>query len=133
MAGPSRGKAMRRTVMIALVLAGALLTAACTRQPEPAVRALISVGDRDRDWGVVYYQSWRQERKASYLELARQHTSHAVVFYLDLQKRLGHSYPDFYDIDKKRVQGCDFLRQMDREALRYQVMLPDTNRDGCFN
>ena len=115
-----------------LLLLGALL-AACTRQPEPAVRALIEVGDRDRDWGVVYYQSWRQEHNGQYLELARAHTSHAIVFYLDLQRRLGHSYPDFYDIDKKRVQGCDFLRQMDREALRYQVMLPDTNRNGCFN
>jgi hypothetical protein len=82
---------------------------------------------------VVYYQSWRQERKASYLELARQHTSHAILFYLDLQKRLGHSYPDFYDIDRKRVDGCDFLRQMDREALRYRVTLSATSRDGCFN
>ena len=82
-----------------LLLLGALVST-CTGAPEAPVRQLIQVGDRDRDWGVVYYQSWRQEHKATYLELARQHTSHAILFYLDLQKRLGHSYPDFYDIDR---------------------------------
>ncbi len=125
---------MRTSLLLLLLLVPLLLlVATCTRAPEPAVRQLIEVGDRDRDWGVVYFQSWRQDRKASYLELARQHTSHAVLFYLDLQKRLGHSYPDFYDIDKKRVAGCDFLREMDREALRFRVVLNDSSRNGCFN
>jgi hypothetical protein len=124
---------MRSPVFFALLLVLALLGATCTRAPEPAVRQLIQVGDRDRDWGVVYYQSWRQERNAHYLELARAHTAHAILFYLDLQRRLGHSYPDFYDIDKRRVSGCEFLREMDREALRYSVVLADRSREGCFN
>lgn len=122
-----------RAVLWTAALLTLLLLAACAQAPEPAVRALIEVGDRDRDWGVVYYQSWRQDRKPAYLELARRHTAQAVVFYLRLQKRLGHSYPDFYDIDKKRVQGCDFLRLMDREALRYRVALPESRREGCFD
>jgi hypothetical protein len=110
----------------------ALAGTQCASAPEPPVRQELKVGDRARDWGVVYYKSWRQDHKGDYLMLARRHTSDAVRRYLALQVRLGHSYPDFYDIDQRRVEGCYFLRQLDREALRYGVALDEHEREGCF-
>jgi len=118
-------------VLIAAVLA--IVTTQCASAPEAPVRRELQGGDRSRDWGVVYYKSWRQDHNREYLRLARRHTASAIQRYLELQVRLGHSYPDFYDIDQRRVEGCYFLRQLDREALRFGVTFDDDGREGCFH
>ena len=56
----------------------------------------------------------------------------AVVNFFELQLELGHAYPVFYNIDKRRRQGCRFLREIDREARRHGVSLDDGERVGCL-
>lgn len=106
---------------------------ACARVPEPPLRVRMEEGDRQRDWGVIYFQSWRQAHQGDYLVLARRLTADAVRRYFDVQVRMGHSYPDFYTIDRRRVESCLFLKEMEREAARYQVRLDETVRVGCFD
>jgi hypothetical protein len=96
------------------------------------VRRDIATGDRKKDWALVYYQSWRRERNALYLRLARDQMADAVKTYFALQVRIGHSYPDFYDLDRKRRESCRFLAEMDRDAGKFRVVLEDTAREGCL-
>jgi len=91
------------------------------------------MADRQREWGLVYYQSWQKERNRDYLVLARQRTQEAVTEYLDVQRRMGYQYPDFYVVDRRRMQSCVFLKQMQAEAASYAVTLDDTARIGCFD
>ena len=96
------------------------------------VRRDMAVGDRRKDWALVYYQSWRRDQKADYLRLARTEMAAAVKHYFDLQVRIGHSYPDFYNLDRKRRESCRFLHEMDRDAGKYRIALEDANREGCL-
>jgi hypothetical protein len=101
--------------------------------PKPKLRNEISMADRQREWGLVYYQSWQKERNQDYLVMARQRTPEAVTEYLDVQRRMGYAYPDFYVVDRRRMQSCVFLKQMQAEAASYGIKLEDTRRLGCFN
>ena len=96
------------------------------------VRQDMILGDRKKDWALVYYQSWRREREPHYLLLAREQMADAVRTYFELQVRIGHSYPDFYVLDRKRRESCRFLHEIDRDAGKYRVPLDDTAREGCF-
>jgi hypothetical protein len=116
-------------VAVAAVAGGLLL--GCT--PRPAIRQEILMGDREREWGLVYYQSWQKERNREYLVMARQRTQEAVRLYLDVQRRMGYSYPDFYIVDRRRMASCTFLRQVQLEASSSAVKLDDTARKGCFD
>ena len=98
----------------------------------PPVRRDIAWGDRQVDWALVYYQSWYRDRNAHYLRLARQNMAGAIRTYFDIQVRIGHSYPDFYDVDFKRRQSCRYLSQIDRDASKYRVDLEDSARTGCL-
>jgi len=102
----------------------------CSRQ-QLTVRERMEIGDRYMDWGMVYYNSWLRDRNRHYLDLARQNTENAVVAYFELQLALGHAYPDFYILDKRRLRGCRFLREIDGAASRYRVELGNA-REGCL-
>lgn len=116
---------------LALTIGGALLLGCMPAQP--AIRSQIQMGDRQSEWGLVYYQSWQKERNREYLVLARQHTQDAIHLYLDVQRRMGYSYPDFYIVDRRRMANCSFLRQMQLEAASFAVKLDDDRRSGCFD
>jgi len=96
------------------------------------LREEIAWGDRQRDWALVYYQSWRRELKPHYLKQARNQMMLAIQTYYRLQVRMGHSYPDFYRVDNRRRNGCEFLNEISRMGLRYRVEFSDTSRDGCM-
>jgi hypothetical protein len=96
------------------------------------VRRDIAIGDRQRDWALVYYQSWRRDRNHNYLQLARHEMAGAIKTYFALQVRIGHSYPDFYILDRKRREGCRYLSEIDRDAGKFRVMLDDTGSEGCL-
>ena len=96
------------------------------------VRLEMQVGDRERDWALVFFQSWRQHRESTYLNLSRQHMAQAVRTYFDLQVKIGHSFPDFYTLDRRRRSGCRFLDEIDRLAARFRVPLADGGMEGCL-
>ena len=105
----------------------------CTgSSPRVPVRREISQSDRKVDWALVYYQSWRRDRDGIYLRLARKHMVDAINSYFQLQVKMGHSYPDFYIVDRKRRRGCRFLTQMEKEASRFRVMLEEADQSGCL-
>jgi len=134
---PIRNDRLRRSGRWGLGLAalvpllGALLLGCAT--PRLSFRDEISLADRQREWGFVYFQSWQKERNRDYLVLALERTQEAVTAYLDVQRRMGYSFPDFYAVDRRRMQGCSFLRQMQAEAESYAVKLDRTRRAGCFD
>jgi hypothetical protein len=117
------------SVLGAALLGGAL--PGCTGGPQLTVRERMEIGDRYMDWGMVYYNSWLRDHNQQYLDLARQHTQNAVISYFQLQLALGHSYPDFYILDTRRLRGCRFLREIDGAAQRNRVEL-DEAREGCL-
>ena len=118
--------------LAALVPVLAALVLACTA-PQMNFYDEISLADRSREWGLIYFQSWRKERNREYLVLARQRTQEAVSAYLDVQRRMGYSYPGFYKVDRRRVESCIFLKQMQVEAVSFAVKLDEIRRVGCFD
>lgn len=96
------------------------------------LRVEMQIGDRKRDWAMVFFQSWRQHRQASYLNLSRQHMADAVKTYFDLQVKIGHSFPDFYRLDRRRRSGCRFIDEIDRLAARFRVPINDPEMEGCL-
>jgi hypothetical protein len=131
---------MRYWLPFGLGLVTALLLWGCTSGPGgdgpssagAPVRRDMQLGDRKQDWALVYYQSWRRQREPHYLLLARAQMADAVKTYFDLQVRIGHSYPDFYILDRKRRESCRFLNEIDRDAGKFRVPLEDTAREGCL-
>jgi hypothetical protein len=126
---------MRFWLPFGLGLATALILWGCTGdgiRKGPPVRRDIAIGDRQRDWALVYYQSWLRQRNGDYLRLARRQMADAVKTYFEIQVRIGHSYPDFYRVDDRRLEGCRYLDEIDRDALKFRVLLEDTARDGCL-
>ena len=126
---------MRAWIALALVAAlaaPALLIPGCSYQPDVTVRERMEQGDRYMDWGLVYYNSWLRDRNQHYLDLARNHTQSAVREYFQLQLALGHAYPDFYILDKRRLRGCRFLREIDGAAARNRADLSSSGREGCL-
>ena len=96
------------------------------------VREEMRRAERFMEWGLVYFNSWLRDRDPRYLNLAREHTERAVGTYFYMQIDLGHSYPDFYVMDKRRRRGCRFLREIDTAALRNRVTLSSSEREGCL-
>jgi hypothetical protein len=125
---------MRYTPLVSLLLGlvTAIVLWGCTGGSGTPLRREIAAGDRQKDWALVYFQSWRQAQDAAYLQMARRQMADAVLTYYGLQVKIGHSYPDFYIIDRKRRETCDFLAEMDRDALKFRVALEDTAREGCL-
>lgn len=119
------------------LLGGLVLTVliwGCSGPSSPVVpiRREIAAGDRQMDWALVYYQSWRRAGDELYLRLAGQQMAQAVRTYFDLQVKMGHSFPDFYIVDRKRRRGCRFIVQMEREASRSRVPLQVPDLGGCL-
>ena len=104
----------------------------CASSADPTVKHRMDVGDRKMEWGLVYFRSWLREKDGKYLNLARQNTSDAIVRYFDIQFELGHSYPAFYIIDRRRREGCRFLREIDVAAARNRIELDSSEREGCL-
>ena len=126
---------MRYWLPIVLGVTAALLLWGCAGSELGSggpVRRDIAIGDRQKDWALVYYQSWRRDRNHDYLRLARREMAGAVKTYFDLQVRIGHSYPDFYVLDRKRREGCRYLSEIDRDAGKFRVPLDDSAREGCL-
>ena len=127
---------MRFWLPFALGVATALLLWGCAGSGVSSsggpVRQDMAIGDRQKDWALVYYQSWRRDRNHNYLRLARNEMAGAIKTYFDLQVRIGHSYPDFYILDRKRREGCRYLSEIDRDAGKFRVMLSDTATVGCL-
>ena len=90
------------------------------------------MGDRERDWAMVFFQSWRQHRQSTYLNLSRRHMAGAVKTYFDLQVKIGHSFPDFYTLDRRRRSGCRFIDEIDRLAARFRVPITEPEMEGCL-
>lgn len=125
----------RVTLLGLLLVAGGLLLWGCSGGGSGGgvpVRQEIANGDLHKDWALVYFQSWRRDGDGRYLQLARQQMRQAIDTYFNLQVRIGHSFPDFYTIDRKRRQGCRFLSEVSRVAARHLVRVDDEDRDGCF-
>lgn len=114
-----------------LVLGSALLLGCASAQPP--IRLQIQAGDREREWGLLYYQSWQKQRNRTFLLLARERTQEAVRIYLDVQRRMGYAYPDFYVVDHRRVASCLFLTQLQREAVGFDIQIDNPRRVGCFD
>ena len=121
--------------MMLLIVATALVAGSCS-PTYLVVRREMQVGDRQRDWALVYYHSWRVQRKPGYLELSRRYMYRAITTYFTLQKKIGHSYPDFYIIDDRRRAGCLFLNEMNRKAAMFgrseSEVHPGEMTEGCF-
>jgi hypothetical protein len=117
-----------------LCLGAALMLWGCSSQVglNLPVRTEMQIGDRERDWALVFFQSWRQHRQPTYLNLSRQHMAGAVKTYFDLQVKIGHSYPDFYTLDKRRRSGCRFIDEIDRLAARFRVPISEPGMEGCL-
>ncbi len=118
---------------ILLVAVAALLVWGCSA-PEPLrapVRVEMNSAARLHDWALIFFQSWRENRRDEYLNLSRSHMASAVKTYFELQLRIGHSFPDFYTIDRRRRTGCRFLDEIDRLAARFRVPLASTSTEGC--
>ena len=110
------------------------LSVGCTSSSPPVyLRKEIQIGDRYRDWALVYYQSWRRDRKSEFLQLARTQMAQAIMKYFEIQQKMGHSFPAFYEVDDKRRESCDFLSEMDRMGFRFQVAFQNSLRTGCFH
>lgn len=124
-------KSLRNLALIGGVIL-TLLWGCIGSSPTVPVRREIAQGDRKVDWAMVYYQSWRRDKEGIYLQLARKHIMDAINSYFSLQIKMGHSYPDFYIVDRKRRRGCRFLNQMEREAGRFRVMLEEADPSGCL-
>lgn len=126
---------MRIWIPFLLGLAAALVLWGCAEsgiRKGPPARRDIAIGDQQKDWALVYYQSWLRDHNANYLRLARQQMANAVKTYFGVQVMIGFSYPDFYRVDDKRLEGCRYLDEIDNEALRHRITLPDTARVGCL-
>lgn len=115
-----------------LALLGSALLPGCSPVP-PALRLQVQEGDREREWGLLYYASWRKERNSTYLLLSRERTQQAILLYLDVQRRMGYAYPDFYLVDHRRAASCRFLTQLQREADGYDIRMDRQPRAGCFD
>ena len=115
-----------------LILWGCAFLGGSEDSPNLPVRAEMTAGDRERDWALVYFQSWRQNREGTYLDLSRRHMSQAISTYFDLQVKIGHSFPDFYAIDRRRRSGCRFLDEIDRLAARFRVVISNPTMRGCI-
>ena len=113
-------------------LAVLLLLWGCSPYAGIGLQQQIRIADRRLEWGLVYFNSWLQQGEPRYLNLARGNTATAVVDYFEIQLALGHAWPQFYDLDKRRRRGCRFLQEIDRAALRNRVELADTDREGCL-
>ena len=96
------------------------------------LRVEMQIGDRKREWAMVYFQSWRQHRQAGYLNLSRRQMAEAVKTYFDLQVKIGHSFPDFYTLDRRRRSGCRFIIEIDRLAARFRVPISEPEMEGCL-
>ncbi len=120
--------------MLCLALTVTLLgcTPPSNQEPRPPVRQEMSFGDRQREWALVFFQSWRREQNGAYLNLSRSHMASAVKIYFKLQVRIGHSYPDFYTLDLRRRQGCQFLEEIDSLARKFRVPLSESGSEGCL-
>lgn len=126
---------MRPNILsMVLCLGVALMVLGCSSQGglNLPVRTEMQIGDRERDWALVFFQSWRQHRQPTYLNLSRQHMVGAVKTYFDLQVKIGHSYPDFYTLDRRRRSGCRFIDEIDRLAARFRVPIADPGMEGCL-
>jgi hypothetical protein len=121
-----------RLLAAALVVLGGVLLHGCA-SAQPPFRLQVEEGDRQREWGLLYYQSWQKERSRTFLLLARQRTQDAIRIYLDVQRRMGYAYPDFYTVDRRRMASCLFLTQLQREATGFGVQIDDPRRVGCFD
>lgn len=123
-----------RTLALAAIM-GALLLG-CT-QPVPQRRLPVgqtaAEGDREQEWALVYFQSWRQNQEGAYLVLSRRHMATAVRTWFELQKKIGHSFPVFYSLDRRRRRGCRFLEEIDRLASKFKVILQEPQKIGCFS
>ena len=110
----------------------ALLVWGCSGGRAPTAREEMARISRQREWAMVYYQSFQRGQNARYLALSRATLHGAIQQYFDLQVRLGHDYPDFYTVDRQRVQSCRFLHELDREAARLNLPDWDASREGCL-
>ena len=96
------------------------------------VREEMERGDREREWALVYFESWRTNRDGDYLVLSRDHMSTAVQIWFELQTQIGHSYPDFYVLDRRRREGCLLLGELDRLGAKFGVAFSNGTMRGCF-
>lgn len=124
-------RAIGLTVAIAAVCTMSLWGCSPQRRLNPPVRVEMVAAARLQDWALIFFQSWRENRKDEYLNLSRRHMASAVKTYFELQVRIGHSFPDFYTIDRRRRTGCRFLDEIDRLAQRFRVSLASTSTEGC--
>ena len=118
------------------MLAGVILTMVVFAAPlaeSQTVREEIVRGDREREWALVYFESWRQNRDSDYLVLSRDHMLTAVEIWFELQTQIGHSYPDFYVLDRRRREGCLLLNELDRLASKFSVSIANPTKRGCFS
>lgn len=121
----------RITIWAGILLVATLIWGCSGGSGNLVVRRQIEAGDRQKDWALVYYRSWRHRKDGYYLQLAQAEMARSVDTYYRLQTRIGHSYPDFYITDKKRLQSCHFLWEMSREALKHRVTLSSAEVEGC--
>lgn len=117
------------------LLFGAVIFLGCSAPVEIpfAVQEEIQLGDRNWDWALVYYYSWRDKKdNSNYLQLSRRNMQLAISRYFTLQKTIGHTYPSFYNLDKRRRRGCRFLKEIDRLALKHRLVYDFTHPEGCL-
>lgn len=127
------GKTIVTSGLLLGLLGVVLATGSCRQTPMVYLRQEIGVGDRQKDWALVYYQSWRRDHKPEFLKMAREQMALAIQTYYEVQLKMGHSFPDFYQLDIKRRESCDFLAEMERMGFRFQVRFDSDSRKGCFH
>jgi len=121
--------ALASTVLLPVL--AAVLVLACTPE-RTVVREVMMEGDRQREWALVYYHSWRSEHKEGYLRLARRYMRKAIGTYFTLQQRIKHSYPDFYIVDERRMMSCRFLDEMNRRASQHSMATEGEEEESVF-
>ena len=118
-------------ILVGGIVAG-LIALATTSAESGTVQQEMVRGEREREWALVYFESWRQNRDGDYLVLSRDHLASAIQIWFETQVQIGHSYPDFYELDRRRREGCLLLAELDRLARKFSVTNSNTTTRGCF-
>ena len=142
---PKHEKKMRRFKLLLLINLS-LLIASCASQTEnryfkesdmmkgkPAPFNLrISQGDQHIGWALTYFESWKQAKQPRYLKLAYNHATSAIEEFARLQSQTSPRIGEFYIVRQRRIRGCRFWTEIQRESQNVGYHLPSAEPWGCL-
>ncbi len=92
----------------------------------------ISQGDRQIGWALTYFESWKKARQPRYLTLANTHALSAIEEFARLQSQTSPRINEFYIARQRRIRGCRFWTEIQRESQISGHSLPSQEPWGCL-